>query len=234
MATSFNSVSVVSKSSANDLNQPATIGDFPILDGVLLIEPDVFADSRGFFLETWQKGRYKSGGVDMDFVQDNHSRSKRGVIRGLHYQLKNPQAKLVYAVRGTIFDVAVDIRRGSPTFGKWTGAILSDENRHQLFIPAGFAHGFSVLSEEADVTYKCSDIYTPGDEYGIIYNDPDINIDWHFNFCENFNADIRSAIDCCGNLNIDSDRTVIEPLVSDKDMQYQKLRDVPDNILFVL
>ncbi len=177
-----------------------------LLDSVLLIEPAVFADSRGFFLETWQKSRYQQGGVNVDFVQDNHSRSTKGVVRGLHYQLKNPQAKLIYAVRGTIFDVAVDIRKSSPTFGQWIGAILSEENRRQLFIPAGFAHGFSVLSEFADVTYKCSDFYTPGDEYGIIYNDPDINIDWG----------------------------VEKPILSDKDMQYPKLSDIPDNWLFIV
>jgi len=205
MVTNFNEVIVISNSLQGDMI------DLALLDGVLIIEPDVFEDSRGFFLETWQMERYKSGGVDVDFVQDNHSRSKKGVIRGLHYQLKHPQAKLVYAVRGTIFDVAVDIRRGSPTFGQWTGVILSDENRRQLFIPAGFAHGFSVLSDLADVTYKCSDLYTPGDEYGIIYNDPDIGIDWH--------------------LKVDSSLT--QAFVSDKDMVYPKLFDVPDSDLFV-
>lgn len=148
------------------------------LKGVILVEPDVFGDSRGYFLETWQKERYINGGIDSEFVQDNHSRSEKGVIRGLHYQLKHAQAKLVYAVRGTIFDVAVDIRENSLTFGRWTGHVLSEENKCQLFIPKGFAHGFSVLSSTADVTYKCSDYYAPGDEYGIIYNDPHINIDW--------------------------------------------------------
>ncbi|MBI9088813.1 MAG: dTDP-4-dehydrorhamnose 3,5-epimerase [Desulfobacterium sp.] len=148
------------------------------LEGVILIEPNVFKDSRGFFLETYQQARYAENGVAPAFVQDNHSRSERGVVRGLHYQLRHPQAKLVYAVRGTIFDVAVDIRKGSKTFGQWTGHILSDENRRQLYIPEGFAHGFSVLSQTVDVTYKCSDVYTPGDEYGILFNDPGLNIDW--------------------------------------------------------
>lgn len=185
--------------------------DLPLLDGLLIIEPDVFTDSRGFFLETWQKERYMSCGINVEFVQDNHSRSKKGVIRGLHYQFKHPQAKLVYAVRGTIFDVAVDIRRGSPTFGQWRGVILSDENRRQLFIPAGFAHGFSVLSEIADVTYKCSDLYTPGDEYGIIYNDPNINIDWH----------------------LSADDSVIQPLVSEKDLVYPDLCNVSESALFL-
>ncbi|MBF0235229.1 MAG: dTDP-4-dehydrorhamnose 3,5-epimerase [Desulfamplus sp.] len=191
-----------------------------MLDGVLLVEPDVFADSRGFFLETWHQDRYQSYGIDVNFVQDNHSRSKKGVIRGLHYQLQNPQAKLVYAVRGTIFDVAVDIRRGSPTFGKWAGAILSDENRCQLFIPAGFAHGFSVLSDIADVTYKCSDIYTPGDEYGIIYSDPDLNIDWHLDY-EDGNKDMKGCSD------------LTQAIVSDKDLLYPRLRDVPEKSLFI-
>lgn len=205
MVTSFSEILMFDTSPNGD------IGDLSFLDGVLIIEPDVFNDSRGFFLETWQKERYQEGGVDVKFVQDNHSRSKKGVIRGLHYQLKNPQAKLVYAVRGTIFDVAVDIRRGSPTFGKWTGVVLSDQNRCQLFIPAGFAHGFSVLSDIADVIYKCSDVYTPGDEYGIIYNDPDINIDWHLN----------------------TKNTYITPLVSDKDLHYPTLCNVPEKDLFI-
>ncbi|MDY0221792.1 MAG: dTDP-4-dehydrorhamnose 3,5-epimerase [Desulfobacterium sp.] len=152
--------------------------DETALSGVILVTPDVYGDSRGFFLETFQRDRYAGGGISVDFVQDNHSRSDKGVVRGLHYQLQNPQAKLVYAVCGKIFDVAVDLRKNSATFGKWTGHILSDENRCQLYIPAGFAHGFSVLSETADVTYKCSNFYTPGDEYGIIFNDPHLNIDW--------------------------------------------------------
>lgn len=149
------------------------------IKGVILVKPDVYRDSRGFFLETFQKDRYAKGGIAVDFVQDNHSRSEKGVVRGLHYQLKHPQAKLVYAVSGSVFDVAVDLRQDSETFGQWTGHILSDENRCQLYIPEGFAHGFSVLSNIADVTYKCSDYYTPGDEYGIIFNDPSLGIDWH-------------------------------------------------------
>ncbi len=148
------------------------------LEGVILVEPDVFGDSRGFFLETWQKKRYEEGGIIAKFVQDNHSRSEKGVVRGLHYQLANAQAKLIYAVSGAIFDVAVDIRKGSKSFGQWVGYLLSDENRRQLFVPEGFAHGFSVLSPVADVTYKCSDYYAPGDEYGIRFDDPDLAIDW--------------------------------------------------------
>lgn len=149
-----------------------------ILDGVMIIEPTVFGDARGFFLETWQKTAYSGPARDTVFVQDNHSRSRYGVVRGLHYQLRHPQAKLITVIRGAILDVAVDIRVGSPTFGRWTGHVLSDENHRQLFIPRGFAHGFSVLSQEADVTYKCSDYYAPGDEYGIALDDPDLGIDW--------------------------------------------------------
>jgi len=148
------------------------------IPGVLLIEPDVFKDDRGFFLETFHKDKYADLGFHKVFAQDNHSRSERGTLRGLHYQLKHPQAKLVYVVRGEIFDIAVDIRQGSPTFGKWTGSILSEENKCQHFIPEDFAHGFCVLSQTADVMYKCTDIYAPKDEYGIIWSDPAIGIDW--------------------------------------------------------
>ena len=148
------------------------------LPGVVIIEPKVFGDDRGFFLETFHLHKYDELGLQKPFVQDNHSRSACHVIRGLHYQLKHPQAKLVYVVRGEIFDVAVDIRRGSDTFGRWTAAVLSDKNHQQMFIPQGFAHGFCVLSDSADVTYKCTEIYTPGDDFGIYFADPDINIDW--------------------------------------------------------
>ena len=148
------------------------------LPEILLIEPRVFTDHRGFFLETHHDSKYRDAGLDRIFVQDNHSRSRRSVIRGLHYQLNKPQGKLVYAVRGEIFDVAVDIRRGSPNFGKWVGTHLSDVNHRQLFIPEGFAHGFAVLSESADVVYKCTQLYEPGDEYGICWADPEIGIDW--------------------------------------------------------
>ena len=122
--------------------------------------------------------QYRVAGIGVPFVQDNLPRSTKGVLRGLHYQLKHPQAKLVSVIRGAVFDVAVDIRQGSPTFGKWVGSILSDENRHQLFVPKGFAHGFCVLSDEVDFLYKCSDFYIPGDEYGIRWDDPEIGIDW--------------------------------------------------------
>ena len=148
------------------------------LPGVLLIEPNVFGDQRGFFMETYHQARYRETGIPEHFVQDNQSRSRRGVLRGLHYQLVQPQGKLVWVARGQVFDVAVDIRRGSPTFGRWAGAVLDDNNHHQFYIPPGFAHGFCVLSEEADFFYKCTDYYHPQSEQGILWNDPAIGIDW--------------------------------------------------------
>lgn len=146
------------------------------LPGVLLLEPKVFADPRGFFMETYHEARYREAGVPGPFVQDNHSRSRRGVLRGLHYQLLKPQGKLVGVARGRVFDVVVDIRRGSPTFGRWMGRIL--DHHLQLYIPPGFAHGFCVLSEEADFVYKCTDYYHPRSEHGIAWNDPAIGIEW--------------------------------------------------------
>lgn len=148
------------------------------LPGVILIEPQVFEDPRGFFVETFHKKKYAVDGIDRIFVQDNHSHSKQGTLRGLHYQLRHAQGKLICVVAGEVFDVAVDIRCGAPTFGKWSGTYISAENKRQLYIPEGFAHGFSVLSETADVIYKCTDFYTPGDEYGIFWADPTIDIDW--------------------------------------------------------
>ncbi|MDQ7010479.1 MAG: dTDP-4-dehydrorhamnose 3,5-epimerase, partial [Mariprofundaceae bacterium] len=146
------------------------------LPGVLVVEPDVHGDARGFFLETFHEARYAQHGIpgnDLHFVQDNHSRSRRGVLRGLHFQTKHPQGKLVSVAAGTVFDVTVDVRTGSPTFGRWMGVELSDENHRQLWIPPGFAHGFCVLSETADFQYKCTDFYDPKDEAGIVWNDPD-------------------------------------------------------------
>jgi dTDP-4-dehydrorhamnose 3,5-epimerase len=148
------------------------------LKDVLMIETDVFPDNRGYFAEVYHAGRYGEHGIRGPFVQDNLSYSTRGVVRGLHYQLRHPQAKLVSVIRGEVFDVVVDVRRGSPTFGRWAGVCLSAQNRRQLFVPEGFAHGFSVLSEDALFLYKNSDLYTPGDEYGIRWDDPDIGIDW--------------------------------------------------------
>ncbi|HUL48486.1 MAG TPA: dTDP-4-dehydrorhamnose 3,5-epimerase [Gemmatimonadales bacterium] len=146
--------------------------------GVVVIEPRVFEDGRGFFFESYHAERYAAVGIGVTFVQDNHSHSIPGTIRGLHYQLRRPQAKLVRVVRGGIIDVAVDIRRGSPTFGKWVAVELTAANKRQLFIPAGFAHGFCVLKEPSDVEYKCSDYYAADDQRGIIWNDPTLAITW--------------------------------------------------------
>ncbi len=173
------------------------------IPGVLLVEPPGFKDNRGFFMETWHQKKYSAAGIDKPFVQDNRSHSAKGVLRGLHYQLAHPQGKLVFAVTGKIFDVAVDIRSGSPTFGQWTGAELSMENRRQIYIPEGFAHGFVVLSDFADVIYKCTDFYAPGDEYGILWSDPDIGIDW----------------------------PLTSPILSDKDQQAPPLGLVPEGHL---
>lgn len=148
------------------------------LPGVVIVEPTVFGDDRGFFMETYHEARFRDGGIGEPFVQDNQSKSVRGVLRGLHYQLPNPQGKLVRAVAGSIFDVAVDIRRGSPHFGKWLGVELSAENKKQLWIPAGFAHGFCVTSETAEVVYKCTTLYDGPNDRAILWNDPAIGIDW--------------------------------------------------------
>jgi dTDP-4-dehydrorhamnose 3,5-epimerase len=148
------------------------------LRGVLIIESQIFRDDRGFFLETFSAKKQTGSGIPERFVQDNHSRSTRGVLRGLHYQLDHPQGKLVHVARGRIFDVAVDIRRGSPTFAKWFGTELDDENLHSMWIPEGFAHGFCVLSDIADVIYKCTAPYVAEDDRGILWNDPMIGIDW--------------------------------------------------------
>jgi dTDP-4-dehydrorhamnose 3,5-epimerase len=148
------------------------------LPGVLLIKPRVFEDARGFFMETYRADTMAAAGVTETFVQDNHSRSGRGVLRGLHFQLRRPQAKLCRVARGEVLDIAVDIRVGSPHFGKWVGEVLSEENRHALFLPRGFAHGFVVRSETADFLYKCSDYYDASDDRGVLWNDPVLGIDW--------------------------------------------------------
>ncbi len=173
------------------------------IPGILLLEPPRFEDDRGFFMETWHEEKYRQAGIDKPFVQDNRSHSKKNVLRGLHYQLQHAQGKLVFAVTGRIFDVAVDIRPDSPFFGKWTGAELSAENRRQIYVPEGFAHGFVVLSDYADVIYKCTDFYAPGDEYGLLWSDPDIGIDW----------------------------PVTSPILSDKDRQAPSLLQVPESLL---
>lgn len=170
-----------------------------ILSGVTIIEPQVFRDNRGFFWETFHQRKYAEAGIDREFVQDNHSHSSRGTVRGLHYQIKHAQGKLVYVVIGEIFDVAVDLRRGSPTFGKWFGLILSEENKKQIYVPEGFAHGFCVLSETADIMYKCTDFYSPEDEGGIFWADPELGINW----------------------------PVKDPIMSGKDLRNPTLKDVP-------
>lgn len=154
-----------------------TVSDAP-LGGLRIIRPDVFRDARGAFLETYHQRRYHEAGIDAAFVQDNYSRSGRHTIRGLHLQVQRPQAKLVRVVAGEAFDVAVDVRRGSPTFGRWFGITLSGDNYVQLYIPAGFAHGFAVISETAEIEYKCSAFYDPADEIAIRYDDPAIGIEW--------------------------------------------------------
>jgi dTDP-4-dehydrorhamnose 3,5-epimerase len=151
------------------------------IPGVLIIEPKIYGDSRGFFFECWHQNRYKDIGIDLNFVQDNHSRSQKGTLRGLHFQIAHPQGKLIRVSQGEVFDVSVDIRRGSPTFGKWVGVYLSDTNNRQVWIPPGLAHGFCVLSEFADFQYKCTDYYYPGDEGTLVWNDPDIGIKWPIN-----------------------------------------------------
>ena len=169
------------------------------LSDVLLVEPDVFGDARGFFFESWNQARYSDAGLPEVFVQDNVSRSRRGVLRGLHFQEPNAQGKLVTVLDGAVFDVAVDIRVGSPTFMRRVEATLSEENRRQMYIPPGFAHGFCVISESATFLYKCTASYDPASEAGIIWNDPDLGIAW----------------------------PITEPTLSAKDAKYSRLRDLP-------
>ncbi len=166
----------------------------------VIIEPQVFGDDRGFFLETFQTARYKKkAGIELLFVQDNHSRSVKGVLRGLHFQKTKPQGKLVRVVRGEVYDVALDIRKGSPTFGSWESVILSEKNKKQFWVPPGFAHGFVVLSDVADFEYKCTDFYDPTDEGCILWNDPDLGIPW----------------------------PIANPILSAKDANAKKLVDLP-------
>ena len=167
------------------------------IPGVIVIEPDVHQDRRGFFLETYHVDKYRDGGIRDVFVQDNHSRSLRGTLRGLHLQLKRPQGKLIRVIEGEIFDVAVDVRRGSPTFGKWVGVTLSADNFKQVYVPKGFAHGFAVVSEIAQVEYKCTDLYDPASEIGIAWDDPAIGISW----------------------------PVSDPVLSDRDKRHPRLAD---------
>ena len=148
------------------------------LPEVMLIEPKVFGDARGFFMETWEARKFAEGGIDASFVQDNHSRSSQWVVRGLHYQLRHTQGKLVRITEGEVFDVVVDVRKSSPTFGQWVGEYLSADNRRMMWIPPGFAHGFAVLSERVDFLYKCTDYYDPASERTLLWNDPALGIEW--------------------------------------------------------
>ncbi len=148
------------------------------IEGLFIIEPTVHGDARGYFMETYNQKEMQEAGLNMVFVQDNQSMSTKGVLRGLHFQKAHPQGKLVRVIRGRVFDVAIDLRQGSPSFGQWFGVELSDENKKQFYIPEGFAHGFLVLSDEAEFCYKCTDFYHPGDEGGLAWNDPEIGIRW--------------------------------------------------------
>ncbi len=173
------------------------------LAGVLVLEPDVFSDERGFFLETWNSASYENAGIEGPFVQDNVSFSKRGVLRGLHFQYSQSQGKLIQILSGGVVDIVVDIRKGSPTFSQWVSEELSDANHRQMYIPPGFAHGFCVISDTAVFSYKCTDYYNPATENGIIWNDPDLNIDW----------------------------PIKEPILSPKDKEYPRLKDFrPDKL----
>lgn len=177
------------------------------LPGVMVIEPKLFGDKRGFFLETFRADMMRDAGITADFVQDNHSRSKQGVLRGLHYQLTQTQGKLVRVATGAVFDVAVDVRYGSPTFGQWFGTELNEDSMRMLYVPPGYAHGFVVLSETADFIYKCTDYYHPESEQGVMWNDPDIAIDWPLN---SISAEIA---------------------LSAKDKTNLRLNDIPENKL---
>jgi dTDP-4-dehydrorhamnose 3,5-epimerase len=168
------------------------------LEGVLIVDPMVFSDDRGFFMETYHKTKYRELGIPVEFVQDNLSFSRNGILRGLHYQYPHGQAKLVQVLEGHAYDVTVDVRRGSKNFGQWVGVHLSDENKRQVYIPEGFAHGFCVLSETVLFSYKCSDLYTPECERGVLWSDPDLGIEW----------------------------PVKEPILSQKDSKYPRLRDI--------
>lgn len=165
-----------------ELKNPTQSGNFTFYDtsieGVKVVDVKLYGDARGGFMETYREENFVAGGIDTSFVQDNQSSSVQGVLRGLHFQIEHPQAKLVRVISGTVFDVAVDLREGSPTWGQWEGVVLSAENRRQFFVPRGFAHGFLVLSETAEFCYKCDDIYHPGDEGGIMWNDPELSIKW--------------------------------------------------------
>lgn len=171
---------------------------------VILVEPDIFGDARGYFQETYHAGKYAAAGIPGPFLQDNFSFSRRGVLRGMHFQLRQPQGKLVMVARGEVFDVAVDVRRSSPTFGRWVGRTLNDQNHHQMWIPPGFAHGFCVLSEVVEFLYKCTQLYDPADDRGIAWNDPALGIRW----------------------------PLADPALSAKDLKQPLLADVPPEGLY--
>jgi dTDP-4-dehydrorhamnose 3,5-epimerase len=175
------------------------------IPGVVVLEPKVFGDDRGYFLETWNQAKYAAAGIPAVFVQDNISFSRKGVLRGLHYQNPNAQGKLVQVLSGEVFDVAVDIRVGSPTFGRWVGEILSEKNHRQMYIPPGLAHGFGVISDTVLFSYKCTDTYNAQAEGGVAWNDPDLGIAWPFR----------------------------DPILSPKDTKYPRFRDIPKDRLFV-
>lgn len=174
------------------------------IEGVYIIDPTVFGDERGYFMETYHQKEFKNAGLELNFVQDNQSRSTKGVLRGLHFQYENPQGKLVRVIKGEVFDVAVDMRKNSATYGKWEGVILSEENKKQFYIPEGFAHGFLVLSDIAEFTYKCTDFYNPEDEGGILFNDPDVGIVWPVDDIDNI-------------------------VLSEKDKKWKTLKETPTN-----
>lgn len=163
-------------------NEPITSGNFTFtptsIEGVTIVDVKAYGDARGYFMETYKRPDFVAGGIDVDFVQDNQSASTQGVLRGLHFQIDHPQSKLVRVVEGEVFDVAVDLRPGSPTFGQWEGVVLSAENHRQFFVPRGFAHGFYVMSETAVFCYKCDDVYHADDEGGLMWNDPSIGVEW--------------------------------------------------------
>jgi len=165
------------------------------IEGLFVIKPTVYPDERGFFFESYNKKEFEKIGITKEFVQDNHSKSTKGVLRGLHFQKENPQAKLVRVIKGQVFDVAVDLRKNSKTYGKYYGIILSEENKLQLYIPKNFAHGFLVLSDEAEFTYKCDDYYAPNDEGGVIWNDPKVNIKWPLDLIGGIDKVIQSEKD---------------------------------------
>ena len=179
------------------------------IDGVYVIEPTVYGDNRGYFMETYSDAEFKEIGLNYDFVQDNQSKSRKGVLRGLHFQKENTQAKLVRCIKGEVFDVAVDLRPGSETYGKWEGVVLSEENKKMFMIPRGFAHGFLVLSDEAEFTYKCDDIYNPNAEGGVAGDDKDVNIDWPL-----------------------GDMKIEDLLTSEKDAKWPSLKELKETDLF--